>query len=99
MTLALLPSNPGTAKTGTIPHGGPRTAHAKAVAQDLEATFLAQMLSLAGMASQPDDFGGGPGESQFSSFLVDEYAQAIARGGGIGLAEQIFHTIQALEGD
>ena len=41
-----------------------------AAAQQLEATFLAQMLKSAGMGATRESFGGGAGEDQFASFPV-----------------------------
>ena len=55
----------------------------------LEATFLAEMLKSAGLGRGADAFGGGAGEDQFASFLLHEQATAMARAGGIGLAETI----------
>lgn len=63
-------------------------------AEDLEASFLAEMLKLTGVGKPSESFGGGIGEDQFSSFLTDEYAQAMVRAGGIGLAESIFKSLQ-----
>lgn len=65
---------------------------------ELEAAFLAEMLSYAGLGSQEGSFSGGAGEVQFASFLRDEQARQMARQGGIGLAEQIFHSLKQREG-
>lgn len=62
-------------------------------AQSLEATFLAEMLKGAGLGQAREDFGGGAGEAQFSSMLVDRYAEALSDGGGIGLAEAIYRSL------
>lgn len=64
-------------------------------AEEMEAAFLAEMLKpmQADIASSP--FGGGPGEAQFSSFLVAEQARAMVGAGGIGLAEHIFRSLAA----
>jgi flagellar protein FlgJ len=64
-----------------------------AVAQDMEAAFLAEMLKHAGMGKTSESFGGGQGEDQFASFLTQEHAQRIAQAGGVGLAEQIFKSL------
>ncbi len=61
----------------------------------LEASFLAEMLKSAGLGETQAGYGGGAGEDQFSSFLVQEQAMQIAQAGGIGLAETIFHAIKA----
>ena len=66
-------------------------------ARDLEAAFLAEMLKFSGAADSPDAFGGGPGEEQFRSFLVDAQARAIAENGGIGLAEALFEALKVVD--
>ncbi len=64
-----------------------------AVAKELEASFLAEMFRAAGVGEARKSFGGGTGEDQFSSFLVQEYATATVDAGGIGLAESIYHSL------
>jgi len=75
--------------------GGVSDPHAqlREVAQDLEASFLAEMLKHAGFGESRDTCGGGVGEEQMSSMLRDEHARAIASRGGIGLAEHIFTAL------
>ena len=63
------------------------------LAKDLEATFLSEMLSYAGLGKQSDSFGGGIGEEQFGSFLRQEQATAMVTAGGIGLAESLFKAM------
>ena len=63
-------------------------------AQKLEASFLAEMLKAAGLGQSRGAFGGGTGEDQFSSFLVQEQAMAMVRAGGIGLSETLFETLK-----
>ena len=84
-----------------VPHLGPSADKTlviedklRAASQDLEANFLAEMLKSAGFGETPDFFGGGEGEDQFSSFLVQEQAKKIVEAGGIGLAEQIFNVLK-----
>lgn len=67
------------------------------LAEKLEAAFLAEMLSSAGLGSPRETFGGEEGETQFSSFLVQEQAHAVAAAGGIGLAEAIYHSLVQTE--
>lgn len=62
-------------------------------AQDLEAAFLAEMLKHAEFGKPLDTFGGGAGEEQFASLLVDHQSRALSRHGGIGLAEKIFQAM------
>lgn len=63
-------------------------------AQKLEATFLAEMLKSAGFGETRDAFGGGAGEDQFSSFLVQAQADRMVEAGGIGLAESLFEAMK-----
>ena len=72
------------------------TAMRKA-AIDLEATFLAEMLKSAGLGKSRDSMGGGAGEDQFASLLVRAQAEQIARSGGIGLAESLYHALKETE--
>ena len=65
-------------------------------AAQLETAFLAEMLGFAGLGATRENFGGGIGEEQFSSFLRQEQAEAMVKAGGIGLTELLF---QAMSGD
>jgi peptidoglycan hydrolase FlgJ len=82
----------------TLPTGGTLTEKQTAQhqkAEELEAAFLAEMLSHAGFGAARDSFGGGIGEEQFASFLRAEQAGAMVKHGGIGLAEQFFRSMTA----
>lgn len=59
------------------------------LAQEFEAVFLAEMLRAAGAGEAASIFGGGVGEDQFSSFLINEYARKMAARGGMGIAEMV----------
>ncbi len=63
-------------------------------AQQLEASFLAEMLKSAGLGASSEEFGGGKGEDQFSSFLVQEQAMQMVKAGGIGLTESLFQALK-----
>jgi Rod binding domain-containing protein len=82
---------------GREPVVGDRALRDAAVA--LEAQFLSEMLKSAGLGETPKSFGGGVGEQQFASLLRDEQAAAMARRGGIGLAETIFEAMKRRAGD
>ena len=64
-------------------------------ARALETAFLSEMLGQAGLGTTSADFGGGPGEEQFGSFLRQEQARLMVEKGGIGLAEIIFNSLSA----
>ncbi|MEP2532351.1 rod-binding protein [Shimia sp.] len=63
-------------------------------AEDLEASFLAEMLKSAGFGKPRESFGGGAGEDQFASFLRMEQARAMVRSGGIGLTEAFYNALK-----
>lgn len=63
-------------------------------AQDLEASFLTEMLKAAGFGKPRDAYGGGVGEEQFGSFLRQEQAKEMVQQGGIGLAESLFEALK-----
>jgi peptidoglycan hydrolase FlgJ len=69
------------------------------VAEQFEAFILGQFLQP--MFSEASDsaspFGGGPGEDAWRSLQVDEYGNAIARSGGIGIADAIYQQILMLQ--
>ncbi|MDW4498257.1 rod-binding protein [Sulfitobacter sp. D35] len=71
----------------------------RAAAQELEASFLAEMLKAAGLGESRTAFGGGAGEDQFASLLVAEQAKAIVRTGGIGLAETLYEALKETRHD
>lgn len=88
--------------TTIIPGAPPLPKHAydqklMATAKSLEASFLTEMLKTAGVGEARQSFGGGAGEDHFSSFLVQEYADATVAAGGIGLAETIYHALAEKE--
>lgn len=74
-------------------HGPDRRGEMLAKAEELEATFLAEMLGHAGLGAADGTFGGGHGEEQFASFLKQEQARIFVEKGGIGLAELIFNSM------
>ncbi|MEL6920296.1 MAG: rod-binding protein [Pseudomonadota bacterium] len=77
----------------------PQDTALRQAAQKLEATFLAEMLKSAGLGESPDTFGGGSGEDQFASFLVQAQAEEMVKAGGIGLAESIYESLKERSND
>ena len=63
-------------------------------AQKLEVAFLAEMLKSAGLGEARQGLGGGAGEEQFTSFLVEAQAREMVQAGGIGLAESLFQALK-----
>ncbi|MEP5758549.1 MAG: rod-binding protein [Litoreibacter sp.] len=60
----------------------------------LEATFLAEMLKTAGFGKSREGMGGGIGEEQFASFMIQNHAQNLAEAGGVGLSEHLFNALK-----
>ncbi|WP_327787070.1 rod-binding protein [Rhabdonatronobacter sediminivivens] len=91
-------TDPVSLSPAPIPTQPPQTERLRALAQEFEAAFLAQMLKDAGFGKAPDGFGGGMGEDQMQSFLIEEQARVMARAGGIGLGETVFRYLTAQAG-
>lgn len=73
-------------------HPAPHTqTELRAVAEKLEASFLAEMLKSAGVGEQDNSFSGSAGESHFATFQREALARDMVASGGIGLAD-IFHA-------
>ncbi len=66
----------------------------KETAEDFEAVYLAEMLRpmFANIEAEAP-FGGGAGEKIYRDMQVDEYGKAIAKAGGIGLADNILREM------
>ena len=64
-----------------------------AVAQSLEANFIAEMLKSTGLGATSEHFGGGIGEDQFASFLRQAHADELSKQGGFGFAESIYQSL------
>jgi peptidoglycan hydrolase FlgJ len=75
----------------------PRQQQLMLKAQELEATFLSEMLAHSGLSEMEGAFGGGQGEAQFTSFLRQEQSRQIVQSGGLGLAELIFKSMTEAE--
>lgn len=85
---APIPSSAATARAQSVPE-----TRARAAAEQLEASFLSEMLKAAGFGQQISSFSGGSGENQFASFHRDAIARQMAESGGVGLAEHFFRSI------
>jgi len=67
-------------------------------AEDFEAVFLSQMLAPMFAGLKTDGlFGGGHAEGIYRSMMVDEMGSAIARSGGIGIAESVYEQLLRLQ--
>lgn len=72
---------------------------AQHVAQQFERMFISEMLQpmFAGVSTEAP-FGGGNAEDVFRPMLLDQYAGAISKGKGIGIADKVMKEILKLQG-
>jgi Rod binding domain-containing protein len=74
-------------------------AQAEQIAQQFERMFITEMLQPMFSGIETDGpFGGGQGEDVFRPMLLDQYADAVAKGGGIGIADVVLKEILRLQG-
>ena len=86
------PGLPGVADVKT-------RAQAEAVAQQFERMFVAEMLGPMFSGIETDGvFGGGKAEDVFRPMLIDQYADAVAKGGGVGIADAVLKEILRMQG-
>ncbi len=72
---------------------------ARHVAQQFERMFVSEMLGPMFEGLETDGpFGGGNAEATFRPMLIDQYSDAIAKGGGIGISDTIMKEILKLQG-
>lgn len=73
-------------------------AATRQAAEDFEAVFLSQMF--ANMFNTVEDdgpFSGGSGEKMFQGHLHEEMGRAMARAGGVGIADAVQREMLALQ--
>lgn len=69
-------------------------SQAREVAEDFEAVFLGQMLQpMFQNIEAAEPFGGSPSEKMWRTMQVEEYGKALAKAGGIGIADFVFREI------
>lgn len=73
-----------------------KQAKARGAAQDFEAVFINSMFQqmFTGIGGE-GPFGGSGAVGVWRSMLTDEYAKSFAKGGGIGIADQVYRTLMA----
>ncbi len=71
---------------------------ARQAAEEFEQNFLTTMLESMFEGLKTDaPFGGGHAEQQFRSVLLGEYAKDMAKSGGIGIADEVYREIIAIQ--
>jgi flagellar protein FlgJ len=92
---------PASLNASPIAAGKPLTAaqqKARTAAQEFEAVFLNRMFDemFTGIEGE-GPFGGSGAAGVWRSFLTDEYAKSFARAGGIGIADDVYRSLIALQ--
>lgn len=86
------------AKAPALPGKNASYAQMEKVAEDFEAFFLAQALKPMFEGIEPEaPFGGGPSEDVWRSMQVQEYGKAIAKQGGVGIADHVLEQMIRLQ--
>lgn len=68
------------------------------VAQEFESVFLAQMLAPMFEGLDTDGLGGGGmGEEIFRPMLIERYAEALSKAGGVGIADSVARELMRLQ--
>lgn len=85
-------ANPPAARAGMD------RAEMRKTAEAFEAFYLAQALQpMFSGVSPAEPFDGGPGEEMWRSLQVQEYGKALARNGGVGLADSVVREMMRLQ--
>lgn len=91
---------PPTAQTvvPVLPQDHATAPKMRQASQDFEAHVLGALLQpmFEGLG-HGNAFGGGSAESQWRPMLVAEYGRAIARAGGLGLADSVLASLQGMQ--
>ena len=75
-------------------HGGMTAQRMRDVAEDFESVFIAEMIRPMFENIQTEEpFGGGPAEDIWRNMQVDEYGKAMAKTGGIGIADAVMDQL------
>ena len=76
----------------------PERRKAREAAESFEAFILTQVVDtmFAGITTD-GPFGGGNGEQQWRSMLNEQYATAISKSGGIGIADQLYRQMLEIQ--
>lgn len=76
--------------------GDPKKA--RAAAESFESFFIGQFFEHMFAGIRTDGmFGGGQGEDVYRSMLMQEYGKAVAKSGGIGIADTVYQSILQIQ--
>ena len=79
-------------------NGGLDMQKARETAQKFETFFLSQALQPMFEGTEVEEpFGGGHAEGMWKSMQVDEYAKALAKRGGVGIADKVLEQLVRMQ--
>jgi Rod binding domain-containing protein len=91
-------SLPGAPLPLTAAAQAQEAAELRRAAEEFEAVFLSQMLAPMFEGLDTEGLGGGGmGEQIFRPMLVERYAEAIARSGGVGIADSVVREMMRFQ--
>lgn len=94
-----LPGAPLPLRPADQPPAQPAAGELRRAAEEFEAVFLSEMLAPMFEGLDTDGLGGGGmGEQIFRPMLVERYAEAIVRAGGVGIADSVVREMLRLQG-
>ena len=92
------PGSPGMPPIAKATNLTPNQRKARDVAEEFESVFLTQMLQHMFEGIKTDGpFGGGQSEQIYRSMLNQYYAEAVAKRGGVGIADAVYSEILKLQ--
>lgn len=78
--------------------GGDRDPRIWRTAVEFEAVFLSQMLEQMFTGTEVEEpFGGGSAEQTWKSLMNQEYGRAVARSGGVGIADHVYREMLRMQ--
>jgi Rod binding domain-containing protein len=93
-----LPPLAGAAGQVTRPANATSEARQRQVALEFEGQVLGALLQpMFEGVRDGGSFGGGAGESQWQPMLVNEFGKALARAGGVGLADEVIGALRRIQ--
>lgn len=81
-----------------VPQPDETSPEVRRAAEQFESMFLAEMLAPMFEGIQTDGLGGGGmGEEMFRPMLIERYAEALSKAGGVGLADSIIRELNRMQ--
>ena len=93
-----LPGAPLPMRAARADQAQPVPDELRRAAEEFESVFLTEMLSPMFEGLETDGLGGGGmGEEIFRPMLIERYAEAISKAGGVGIADSLVRELMRLQ--